>query len=46
LLKFVSETRGGYRLYDKKWSLKRIKHIQQLQKTKRLTIPEIRRYFK
>jgi len=43
LLKFVAETQGGYRLYDKLQAFKRIQEIQELQRVHRLTLEEIKR---
>lgn len=39
-------TRGGYRLYDKTKTIKRIKQIEKLQIQKRWTIEEIKIFFK
>lgn len=46
LLKFVDETRGGYRLYDKSQAINRIRTIQLLQLRDRLTINEIKKKIK
>lgn len=42
----MSFTRGGYRLYDKKNTIRIIREIEKLQLQKRLTINEIKMYFK
>jgi DNA-binding transcriptional MerR regulator len=42
LLRFADETAGGYRLYDQKPALQRMKTIHDLQVRKRLTIAEIK----
>lgn len=42
LLKFADETVGGYRLYDQKAALQRMKTIADFQIRKRLTIAEIK----
>ena len=41
-----SYTQGGYRLYDKNQTIKKIKLIEKLQIQKRWTIQEIKNYFK
>jgi DNA-binding transcriptional MerR regulator len=46
LLKFAAETPGGYRLYDKHLALSRIKEIQKLQNSKRLTISELKKKYR
>ncbi|MFA6228232.1 MAG: MerR family transcriptional regulator [Patescibacteria group bacterium] len=46
LLKFADQSPGGYRLYDRSWALKRLKEIQRLQASRRLTIREIKKYFR
>ncbi len=46
LLNFAAETPGGYRLYDKTKTLKRIRIIQDLQSKNRLTINEIKKKLK
>lgn len=46
LLKFAKVTPGGYRLYDSDVSLRRLQKIQTLQTKKRLTIAEIKKYFR
>jgi DNA-binding transcriptional MerR regulator len=46
LLKFADETQGGYRLYDKRLALSRIKEIQLLQNRKRLTIKELKKKYR
>ncbi len=46
LLEPEAFTPGGYRLYEKKKSLQRIKQIEKLQKEKRWRIEEIKAYFK
>jgi len=43
LLKFVSETRGGYRLYDRERAMSRLRTIRKYQEHQRLTIPEIKK---
>ena len=42
LIKESQRSQGGYRLYEKKKTLKVIEFIQKLQKEKRLTIEEIK----
>lgn len=46
LLKFAEETRGGYRLYHRQQSLRRLETIKKYQKKQRLTVAEIRRKLK
>lgn len=46
LLKFADETKGGYRLYDKRLALSRIKDIRSLQNRKRLTIKELKKKYR
>jgi len=46
LLKFSSETQGGYRLYHKINAFKRLQEIQQLQRVQRLTLEEIKKKLK
>lgn len=46
LLRFAAETPGGYRLYEKAASIKRLKDIRRLQDKERWTISEIKRKFR
>lgn len=46
LLKAAGRTQGGYRLYEPKYAVSRVKLIQKLQEEKRLTIEEIRKILK
>ena len=46
LLKESKRTRGGYRLYDEKKAIQRIKRIGDLQSKQRLTIMEIKKLIK
>ena len=46
LLKEVARSRGGYRLYQGDYAVKRIRSIQKLQQDKRLTISEIKKIVK
>ncbi|MBU1037058.1 MerR family transcriptional regulator [Patescibacteria group bacterium] len=46
LLKEVKRSQGGYRLYEPKYAIQRLKYIHKLQKDKRLTIQEIKRIIK
>ena len=46
LLKPISFSQGNYRLFNERESLRRLKKIKELQKNKRLTIEEIKDYFK
>lgn len=46
LLRFAQVTPGGYRLYDREISLRRLRKIQDLQTKKRWTIVEIKKYFR
>ena len=46
LLKAEGRTQGGYRLYDSKYAVSRVRLIQKLQEEKRLTIEEIRKALK
>lgn len=46
LLKPQSLTKGGYRLYERQYAIRTIKQIEKLQNQKRLTIEEIKLYFK
>ena len=46
LLKSAARSQGGYRLYEPKYAVRRIKQIHKLQKEKRLRIGEIRKALK
>lgn len=46
LLKPADWSKGGYRLYEPSYAVLQIKKIQQLQSDKRLTIAELKQYFK
>jgi len=46
LLKELSRSRGGYRLYQADYAVRRIRSIQKLQQDKRLTISEIKKFLK
>jgi DNA-binding transcriptional MerR regulator len=46
LIKPNSYTQGGYRLYEKKQAIKRIRLIEKLQFQKRWRIEEIKNYLK
>jgi len=46
LLKCAGFSPGGYRLYEPSAAIARLKKIQYLQETKRLTITEIKRLLK
>jgi MerR family Zn(II)-responsive transcriptional regulator of zntA len=46
MLKFASETRGGYRLYDREQAMSRLKTIRRYQEHERLTVAEIKRKLK
>ncbi len=46
LLPEDSRTQGGYRLYREEVAMKRLEAIRQLQETKRLSIEEIKKFFK
>jgi len=46
LLKAASRSQGGYRLYEPRYAVKRIKEIQKLQQDRRLRIDEIKKVLK
>ncbi|MFA6526726.1 MAG: MerR family transcriptional regulator [Candidatus Buchananbacteria bacterium] len=46
LLHFAKESRGGYRLYHRQQSLRRLETIKKYQKKQRLTVAEIRKKLK
>lgn len=46
LLPEAGRTQGGYRLYQENVAIKRLETIRQLQETKRLSIEEIKKFFK
>lgn len=45
LLQAKAFSQGGYRLYEEKSALAKIRQIQKLQSQKRLTIAELKKYF-
>lgn len=46
LLPEDGRSRGGYRLYERAKALRRLRHIDHLQRQKRLTIEEIKKIIK